>query len=76
MSPVHGSQHRAAMKGGENVPRSSRGLRPGTPAPASGQYKNSKTGTEVTSVRSEPLPPSPKKGAEYTLVDRTKHKEK
>jgi len=56
------------------MPRSSKGLRPGTPTPDSGQYRNTKTGTEVTSVRGEPLPPSPVKGGRYNLVDPTKHK--
>ena len=48
-------------------------LRPGSTAPDSGQYRNTKTGSEVTSVKGEPLPPSPVKGAAYRLVDRTKH---
>ena len=50
-----------------------RGLKPGETAPVSGQYRNNKSGTEVTSVRNEPLPPGPK-GSKYNLVDRTKHK--
>ena len=50
-----------------------KGLRPGTPAPDSGQYRNSETGGEVTSTKGRPLPPGPK-GGTYTLVDRTKHK--
>lgn len=48
-------------------------LKPGTLAPASGQYKNSTTGFEVTVVRNEPLPPTDKKGQTYDLVDKTKH---
>jgi len=52
---------------------SRRTLRPGNTAPDSGQYRNSKTGGEVTSVKGEPLPPSPQKGATYKLVDPTKH---
>jgi len=48
-------------------------LKPGIKAPVSGQYKNSGTKTEVTSVKGEPLPPGPK-GSAYNLVDKTKHK--
>jgi len=46
---------------------------PGEKAPASGQYKNTFTGTEVTTVKGEPLPPTPKSGQKYVLVDKTKH---
>lgn len=49
-------------------------LTPGTKAPASGQYRNNATKTEVTVVRGEPLPPTPRPGQNYTLVDTTKHK--
>jgi hypothetical protein len=54
--------------------KGSKGLPPGAKAPVSGQYRNTKTRTEVTSVRGEPLPPSPVKGARYVVADRTKHK--
>lgn len=47
---------------------------PGQKAPTSGQYKNTSTGNEVTVVRKEPLPPTPKSGQKYVLVDPTKHK--
>ncbi len=47
-----------------------KGLKSGQTAPASGQYKNTKTGTEVTSVKGEPLPPGPK-GSKFNLVDKT-----
>jgi hypothetical protein len=50
-----------------------RGLKSGERAPVSGQYRNTRTGTEVTSVKGEPLPPGPK-GSKYNLVDETKHK--
>jgi hypothetical protein len=54
------------------------GLKPGQPAPRSGQYQQigprGGKGPEVTSVKGEPLPPSPTKGTTYTLVDPTKHK--
>lgn len=49
-------------------------LKPGTPAPRSGQYRNNSTGGEVTGTRGNPLPPTPKPGQGYTLVDPTKHK--
>ncbi|MEU2863524.1 hypothetical protein ABZ672_35190 [Streptomyces mirabilis] len=51
-------------------------LKPGTPAPESGQYKVSGSKTEVTAVKNKPLPPTPKAGQTYTLVDPTKHKPK
>ncbi|HYN54166.1 MAG TPA: hypothetical protein VES38_05625 [Methylotenera sp.] len=49
-------------------------LTPGTPAPKSGQYKNPNTGTEITGVKGKPLPPTPRPGQGYVLVDPTKHK--
>ena len=49
-------------------------MKPGTPAPKSGQYGNVKTGHEVTVVKGEPLPPTPKPGQGYVLNDPTKHK--
>lgn len=52
----------------------SKPLPPGTPAPKSGQYENVKTHTEVTVVKGEPLPPTPKAGQGYILTDPTKHK--
>jgi hypothetical protein len=52
----------------------SKTFKPGTPAPASGQYKNPGTGTEVTGVKGKPLPPTPLPGQGYKLVDPTKHK--
>lgn len=51
-----------------------KGLPPGTPTPKSGQYRPSKGGGEVTSTKGNPLPPAPKKGTTYDLVDETKHK--
>lgn len=52
----------------------------GQPAPKSGQYqivgpKGGKTGVEVTAVEGKPLPPTPKPGQGYVLVDETKHKD-
>jgi hypothetical protein len=51
-------------------------LKPGTPAPKSGQYKVPGSKVEVTAVKDKPLPPTPKAGQTYTLVDPTKHKPK
>ncbi|AGB71045.1 hypothetical protein RTCIAT899_CH08275 [Rhizobium tropici CIAT 899] len=54
------------------------GLRPGMIAPRSGQYgitgPRGGTGPERTVVRGEPLPPTPKAGSTYTLVDPTRTK--
>ncbi len=55
------------------------GIPPGTPAPRSGQYeivgpRGGRTGEERTSTRGNPLPPPPKQGQTYTLVDGTKNK--
>lgn len=52
--------------------------RPGQTAPHSGQYKivgprGGDTGRERTVVRGEPLPPTPKSGQKFVLVDPTKH---
>jgi len=55
-----------------------KGLKPGQPAPASGQYQRigpkGGKGPEVTSVKGEPLPPTSKPGSTYTLVDPSKNK--
>ena len=53
-------------------------LKPGTTAPRSGQYeivgpRGGHTGEERTVVRHEPLPPTPKPGMGYKLVDPTKN---
>ena len=53
--------------------------KPGEIAPVSGQYevvgpRGGKTGREVTVVRGEPFPPTPKPGQTFVLVDKTKHK--
>ncbi len=58
---------------------SKKNLKPGTKAPASGQYeiigtRGGRTGEERTVVRGEPLPPTPKPDQRYHLVDRTKNK--
>lgn len=55
-----------------------KGLKPGQPAPKSGQYQQigpkGGKGKEVTGVKDKPLPPTPAKGGTYTLVDPTKNK--
>jgi hypothetical protein len=48
--------------------------KPGTPAPKSGQYKPSTGGSEITAIKGKPLPPTPKSGQSWKLVDPTKHK--
>lgn len=52
-------------------------LKPGNIAPRSGQYEitgpRGGQGPERTVTRGEPLPPTPKPGSTYRLVDPTKH---
>jgi len=53
-------------------------FKPGQTAPRSGQYgligpRGGQTGAERTVTKGEPLPPTPKPGMGYTLVDPTKH---
>lgn len=53
-------------------------LKPGQDAPRSGQYeqigpRGGRTGDERTVTRGEPMPPTPKPGMGYVLVDSTKH---
>jgi hypothetical protein len=52
-------------------------LKPGKPAPASGQYQTigprGGRGNEITSTEGKPLPPTPKAGSTYRLVDATRH---
>ncbi len=54
-------------------------LKPGETAPQSGQYeiigpRGGMTGNERTVVKGEPLPPTPRAGETYILVDKTKHR--
>ena len=54
-------------------------FKPGQTAPRSGQYgilgpRGGEIGTERTVTRGEPLPPTPKPGQSYKLVDPTKNK--
>ena len=51
-------------------------FKPGEKAPVSGQYINIYTKTEVTVVKGEPFPPTPRKDQRYILVDKTKHRRK
>lgn len=53
-------------------------LAPGSITPKSGQYeivgpRGGRTGKERTSVANKPLPPTPRSGQQYRLVDPTKH---
>jgi len=62
----------------KTIVRKPSGLRPGETVPVSGLYQQigprGGKGTEVTSVKGEPLPPAPVKGTTYKLVDPAKHK--
>lgn len=51
---------------------------PGQPTPRSGQYeivgpRGGATGAERTSVAGKPLPPTPRAGQGYVLVDPTRN---
>jgi len=46
-------------------------LKPGTPAPISGQYQIGNTRQERTAIQGKPLPPTPKPGQGYKPVDPT-----
>jgi hypothetical protein len=63
---------------GEDAMSKKSGFRPGQHAPQSGQYQEigprGGKGSEVTSVKGEPLPPTQQAGSTYKLVDATKHK--
>lgn len=54
------------------------GLKPGQPAPYSGQYQiigpKGGKGNEVTVAKGETLPPTLKPGSIYTLIDPSKNK--
>ena len=57
-----------------NMPKN---LKSGQKVPRSGQYeiigvRGGRTGEEVTGVKNKILPPTPKPGQAYKLVDRTK----
>ena len=48
--------------------------RPGEKAPASGQYRPVGGGNEVTVPKGHTMPPSPKPGKPWVLVDPSKNK--
>ena len=53
-------------------------FKPGHVVPKSGQYerigpRGGSTGEEITGVKGKILPPTPKSGSTYKLVDLTKH---
>jgi hypothetical protein len=50
-----------------------KGIKPGTPAPISGQVKETGSTTEKTVVKGNPMPPTSKPGQTYKFVDKTKH---
>ena len=59
--------------------KSSKRNKPGTPAPASGQYvpqgpRGGNGGSEVTIIKGKPLPPTPKPNQTWVLVDPTNNK--
>jgi hypothetical protein len=51
-----------------------KGLKPGQPAPDSGQYQQVGGGPEITAIEGKPLPPTDRPGQKWVLVDKTKHK--
>ena len=56
----------------------SKPMKPGTKAPSSGQVeivgpRGGRTGDERTTTRGNPLPPTPKPGQGYIMVDPTKN---
>jgi hypothetical protein len=60
------------------VTKMAKTFKPGQKAPVSGQYeiigpRGAPTGVERTVTKHEPLPPPPKPGETYKLVDPTKH---
>ena len=61
------------------MPKQQNIQKPGEIAKTSGQYdvvgpRGGSTGREVTAVEGKPLPPTPKSGQGFVLVDKTKHK--
>ena len=53
-------------------------MKPGSKAPRSGQYeiigpRGGHTGEERTAIKGKPLPPTPKSGQTFELVDPTKN---
>ncbi len=50
------------------------GLKPGQIAPVSGQYRPKGGGAEITLPKGHKVPPGPRPGVEFILVDGTKNK--
>lgn len=70
--------HQQPYRKGVNILSKVSGLKSGTQAPRSGQYelvgpRGGRTGQERTVVRGEPMPPTPKPGMSYKLVDPSKN---
>jgi hypothetical protein len=53
---------------------SRKGVKPGTPAPTSGQYRPARGGNEVTVPKGHRLPPIPRRGDSWVNVDPTKNR--
>jgi hypothetical protein len=53
---------------------SSKSVKPGQPAPASGQYRPKSGGPEITLPKGHIAPPSPKPKTPWVMVDPTKNK--
>lgn len=51
-----------------------KGLKPGTTAPISAQWKPAGGGAEITVPKGKTLPPGPRKGISWVPVDPTKNK--
>jgi len=71
---------RANVSPGESVIVMAKfGVKPGSPAPQSGQYvqqgpRGGLQSTEITSTEGNPMPPTSKPSSTWVLVDPTKHK--
>ena len=60
----------------QNGKAMARHIKPGTPAPNSGQYgligpRGGDLNVEITAIQGKPLPPTPKPGQSYVLNDGT-----
>lgn len=73
-----GRRSQPADLGADFIMSKSNNLKPGTPAPGSGQYREigprGGERREVTSEKGNPLPPTTTKNATYNFVDPTKNK--
>ncbi len=52
----------------------SKSVKPGQPAPASGQYRPKTGGAEITLPKGHIAPPSPRPKTPWVMVDPTKNK--